>query len=134
MLTILWRQRRGHRAVVIGGMLGKRCFGGVETRQWFSAGASPQKWEGRPFVRLRREGNARRGSVAVAFVQIAAEGVRAAERSAVAGADAGVSPTIPDAAALALGCFGEREIGLCCFASREHAECRASDPREELML
>ena len=87
------------------------------------------QWEAGPFVRLRREGNVRRESVAVAFVQIAAEGVRAAERSAVAGADAGVSPTILDAAALALGCVGEREIGLCCFASREHAECRASDPR-----
>ena len=70
----------------------------------------------------------------MAFVQIATTGVRAAERYSMAGADAGVSPIILDAAALALGCVGEREIGLCCFASREHAECRASDPREELMI
>ena len=46
----------------------------------------------------------------MAFVQIAAEGVRTAERYSVAGADSGVSPTILDAAALALGCVGEREI------------------------
>ena len=70
----------------------------------------------------------------MAFVQIAAEGVRTAERYSVAGADSGVSPTILDAAALALGCVGEREIGLCCFASRERAERRASEQREELML
>ena len=70
----------------------------------------------------------------MAFAQIATKGVRAAERYSMAGADAGVSPIILDAAALALGCVGEREIGLCCFASHERAERRVSEPREELML
>ena len=71
----------------------------------------------------------------MAFVQIAAtEWVRAAERYFVAGADTGVFAIIPDAAALALGCVGEREIGFCCFASSERAECRASEPGEEVMF